>query len=356
MMDLYKTGRGILMMTLTLATLVGWSVVGSATTGETGTPRIVLVETETDYGTLLQGEVIERDILIRNDGDAPLNLWRAIPSCGCTKVISKPSAIAAGETAAVRVSVDSKKIKPGDTRKGVSFETDDPEQPRLRFIFTVDVIALFRTSPDPIKVSGLMGRSKSTTIQLLATTDLGFEVAGARSRNGEFEITDFNEIEKDRLYEIEVTVASSPAPRNVKDPLDLLIRVKDGREVVVGRYVEIEHLDPIQINPSRVFQFGNRDTDRLLGDGDPVVTKYIQVQNLDDEKPLSIEEVRLEGFPEELYEVEVEHLVAGRQFRIGVTFLEYRKEALLRGQLIIKTNDARLPQRTLQMAAKFGRL
>ncbi len=321
-----------------------------------GTPKIVLVETEADYGDLLQGELIERDILIRNDGDEVLNLWRANPSCSCTKILKKPATVAAGETVSVRVQIDSKKIKPGDNRKGVTFESDDPQQPRLQFIFTTNVIGLFRTVPDPIQLIGLMGESKTRKVQLFATSHLGFEVAGARSRNGEFEITDFNEIEKHRLYELEVSTGPSESPRSLKDPLDLLIRVKDGREVVVGRYVEIEHLDPVQITPPRVFQFGNKDTDRLLGDGDPVVTKYIQVQYLDKVKSLEVKAIRLEGFPDGLFEIEVQELVPGKTFRIGVTLGEYRKELLLRGQLIIVTSDARLPERTLQMAAKFGRL
>ena len=312
-----------------------------------GTPKIVLGENVTDYGEMLQGEVIERDIFIRNDGDDVLNVWRVNASCGCTKILNNQSQIAPGETVAIRIEVDSKKIKPGDTRKGVTFETDDPENPRLQFIFTVKVIGLFRTVPEPILLPGLMGKSKSMKIQLFALTDLGFEVKGARSRNGEFEITDFNEIEKDRHYEIEVTVGSSPTPRNIKDPLDLLIAVKDGREVVVGRYVEIQHLDPIQVTPARVFQFGNKDTDRLLGDGDPVVTKT---------RPLEVKGVELEGFPDGLFQVEIQELVPGRTFRIGVTLGDYRKEALLRGSLHIITNDSRIPKRSLQMAVKFGRI
>lgn len=321
-----------------------------------GTPKIVLVENESDYGDLLQGELIERDILIRNDGDEVLNLWRANPSCSCTKILNMPAKVAPGETVSVRVQIDSKKIKPGDTRKGVTFESDDPQQPRLQFIFTTRVIGLFRTVPDPIQLIGLMGETKTIKVQLFAISDLGFEVAGARSRNGEFEITDFNEVEKDRLYELEVSTGPSDSPRSVKDPLDLLIRVKDGREVVVGRYVEIEHLDPVQITPPRVFQFGNKDTDRLLGDGDLVVTRYIQVQCLDKAKSLEVKSVRLEGFPDGLFEIEVQELVPGKTFRIGVTLGEYRKERLLRGKLIIVTDDARLPERSLQMAVKFGRL
>ena len=321
-----------------------------------GTPKIAFVETEVFYGELLQGEVVQRDILIRNDGDADLKIWRANPSCGCTVIVDVPEMIPPGEIAAVRIEIDSKKVKAGSTRKGVTFESNDPQQPQLRFIFSMNIINLFRTDPKPIQLVGLLSDSKTLRVKLIAATDLGFEVAGARSRNGNFEITDFVNIEEDRIYEIEVTAGTSPTPQSIKDPLDLLIRVKDGREVVVGRYVEIEHLDPIQVSPARVLQFGNKDTDPLLGDGVPVVTKKIQVQNVDPEFTLEVKEVILEGFPEGLFEVKVQEVVPGRIFRIFLSLEEYRQEVLLRGTLTIVTNDPREPKRVLLVAAKFGRL
>ena len=319
-------------------------------------PKIALVETDVSYGDLLQGEVVERDILVRNDGDAELKIWRANPSCSCTRIINSPDTVAPGETARVRIEVDSKKIKPGSTRKGVTFESNDLNQPQLRFIFTMNVINLFTTVPRPIQLSGLMSKPKSMRIKLVAATDLGFEVAGARSRNGNFEITDFINVEEHRLYEIEVTAGTSPTPQKIKDPLDLLIRVKDGREVVVGRYVEIEHLDRIQINPPRVVQFGNKDTDPLLGDGVPVVSKMIQIQNVDPDFTLEVKDAKLEGFPEGLFEVEVTEVVPGRIFRVELLLGEYREEVLLRGSLTIETNDPREAKRVLLVAAKFGRL
>ena len=320
------------------------------------TPVIALVESEADYGELLQGEVIEREIQIRNDGDADLNIWRVSPSCGCTNIIEKPSLIRPGETAILRMEIDSKKIKPGSTRKGVTFESDDPVQPRLRFIFTMNIINLFRTEPKPIRLIGLMSDSKSQRVRLIAVTDLGFDVLGARSRNGHFEITDFINIEEDRMYEVEVTAGPSLSPHSIKDPLDLMIQVKDGRQVVVGRYVEIEHLDPIQVSPPRVLQFGNKDTDPLLGDGVPVVTKQVHIQNIDPDFTLEVKEVLLEGFPEGLLETELQEVVPGRIFRVSISLDEYRKEVLLRGKLIIVTNDPREPKRELQLAVKFGRL
>ena len=117
-----------------------------------GAPKIAFVETEVFYGELLQGEVVERDILIRNDGDADLKIWRANPSCGCTVIVDVPEMIPPGEIATVRIEIDSKKVKAGSTRKGVTFESNDPQQPQLRFIFSMNIINLFRhrSKTDPV--------------------------------------------------------------------------------------------------------------------------------------------------------------------------------------------------------------
>ena len=86
------------------------------------------------------------------------------------------------------------------------------------------------------------------------------------------------------------------------------------------------------------------------------MTKKIQVQNVDPEFTLEVKEVILEGFPEGLFEVEVQEVVPGRIFRIFLSLEEYRQEVLLRGTLTIVTNDPREPKRVLLVAAKFGRL
>ncbi|OUU23656.1 MAG: hypothetical protein CBC13_05015 [Planctomycetia bacterium TMED53] len=323
---------------------------------EKAVPVITIVGSEVDYGELLQGEVVEREFEVRNDGTAPLNIWRAIASCSCTKILDFPRTLAPGASGKVKFEIDSKKIKPGDTRKGITLENDDLEQSKIRFIFKAKITSLFRTDPNPILVTGLYRNEKKAQVRLLAATDLGFNILGARSRNGEFEITDFEEVTKDGEYRIEVTVPPSDKPRIVKDPLDLMIEVKDGRSVVVGRYVEVHHLESIQVRPERVLQFGNKDTDRLLEEGSPgTVTKMVQLINIDPDLDLKIQKATLEGMPEGVILTTVTEVVPGKNYRVLLTLTEYRSEPILRGKLVIETNDPANKSRVIQVAARFGR-
>ncbi len=323
---------------------------------EDAVPVITIVGSEADYGELLQGEVIEREFQVRNDGTAPLNIWRAIASCSCTKINTFPRTLAPGAVGTVKFEIDSKKIKPGDTRKGITLENDDLERSKIRFIFKAKVTNLFRTDPEKILVTGLYRNEKKAQIRLLAATDLGFNILGARSRNGEFEITDFEEVTKDGEYRIEVTVPPSKTARVVKDPLDLMIEVRDGRSVVVGRYVEIRHMESIQVSPERVLQFGNRDTDRLLEENSPgTVTKMVQLLNIDPDLDLEVIGASLEGMPEGVIIVTVTEVVPGKNYRVLLTLKEYRAEPILRGKLTIETNDPLNKARIIQVAARFGR-
>jgi len=318
------------------------------------TPKLRFGENEVDYGLLRQGEVIERELVIHNDGAAPLAIRQAIPSCGCTTVHAFPREIVPGGSGTVRFEVDSRKIHPGDTRKRIKFETNDPAQEQAAFYFTAEVLALYRSDPPKIELSGLFDRAKSARIRLIGTTQHGFELLGARSRGGQFEITDFVEVGIG-TYELELTAAAAAKPESLRDPLDLQIRLVDGATIEVGQWVDIAHLDPVEVLPEGALQFDNKETDALLAAGAAPVTKRVVLRTRDPERPFHVLSARLEDFPEGAFETAVETVAEGSQYAVRVTLPAYRDEAFLLGKLIIETDAAVEPVRTLHLRAKFGR-
>jgi hypothetical protein len=317
-------------------------------------PKLRFGENEVDYGLLRQGEVIERELVIHNDGDAPLLVRQATPSCGCTTIHEFPREIAPGGSGTVKFQVDSRKIHPGDTRKRIKFDTSDPAQMQAAFFFTAEVLALYRSEPAAIALSGLFDRPKSTRIRLIGTTEHGFELLGARSRGGLFEITDFVEVGIG-TYELELTAAAAAKPESVRDPLDMQIRLLDGTTIEVGQWVDIAHLDPVEVLPEGALQFENKETDTLLAAGAAPVTKRVLLRTRDPERPFHVLAARLDGFPEGVFETAVETVAEGSQYAVRVTLPAYREEAFLLGKLIIETDSAVEPVRTLHLRAKFGR-
>lgn len=88
------------------------NVVNTAAGGETGAtdanaPVITFEETEYDFGTIKQGEVIDHTFKFTNTGKSPLIIESATASCGCTVPQPPTDPIAPGETGEIDVKFNS---------------------------------------------------------------------------------------------------------------------------------------------------------------------------------------------------------------------------------------------------------
>lgn len=110
-------------LTLCAALLVAASVLAA------GKPKIVAVEPIKDVGTVAKGEKIVNDFVIRNEGDAVLEITNVQPACGCT-VAEFDKTVAPGQTGKIHAVVDTTTFN-GPISKGVSVFSNDPDTPQL---------------------------------------------------------------------------------------------------------------------------------------------------------------------------------------------------------------------------------
>src|SRR6267143_4194938 len=68
-------------------------------------PRLTIVEPVKDYGTVPKGDKLEWAFLVKNTGDADLQIISARPGCGCT-VADVDKAVKPGETGKCTPHVD----------------------------------------------------------------------------------------------------------------------------------------------------------------------------------------------------------------------------------------------------------
>ena len=317
-------------------------------------PSVRFAENEIDYGDLLQGEMIEREVVIHNDGLAELQITKATPNCGCTEIVSFPPTIAPGGEGVLRFTVNSKKIKPGSGRKRIRLDTNNALDPNPGYYFTVNVVALYRSEPSDIRVGGVFDAEKRTRIRLIQNSDYGFELDSAVSRNGMFTIEDFVWV-KDGVYELTVVVAANAEPAVTRDPLDFVINVKDGRTVQVGQWVNIEHWNPVLVVPENVLQFGNRETDLLLAENALPVSKSVTLRSRDPERNFSVLDVKIEDAPEGVFDAQIIPRTEGSHYQIKVLLPKYQPQSFITGKLVITTDAEIEPIRTITLRAKFGR-
>lgn len=83
------------------------------------TTTIQYEETEFDYGTVDEGEIVKHIYKFKNTGDIPLVISNCKGSCGCTVPTWPKEPIPAGSTGEIKVEFNSKG-KPGAQRKQVT--------------------------------------------------------------------------------------------------------------------------------------------------------------------------------------------------------------------------------------------
>lgn len=93
-------------------------------------PDVQVPEKSHNFGTIGPQDVVEREFIIRNIGEAPLTISRAYTTCGCTKAEISASVIPPGKVATIKLIFDAGfHDTAGQTvRRGLIIENNDPNQ------------------------------------------------------------------------------------------------------------------------------------------------------------------------------------------------------------------------------------
>ena len=94
-------------------------------------PRLLIEEKVFDFGKVTQGEKVQTQFVLKNDGKENLNFRQTKSSCGCTVVDMPAKDLAAGTSMVIEVAFDSKGRR-GVQQKSVTFYTNDPVNPVQR--------------------------------------------------------------------------------------------------------------------------------------------------------------------------------------------------------------------------------
>ncbi|MCG6186066.1 DUF1573 domain-containing protein [Maribellus maritimus] len=92
-----------------------------------------------DFGEMTQGEKKEHTFTLKNEGKSDLIIRNVRSSCGCTAVAPAKKVIAAGETAPIKVTFDSRG-KRGRQSKSITVITNDPKNPTTTLRISSNVV------------------------------------------------------------------------------------------------------------------------------------------------------------------------------------------------------------------------
>ncbi len=140
--------RHYLKLIALLSAVVGLVACGGGEVGDSDAagvpPRIALEAQTLELGKMPNGEIVEREVVVRNDGDAPLVVSTITTSCGCTTAVLEPMTLAPGESGTLRVTFDSGAHGPdlrGLIMREVMIASNDPATPEAVVEVRADILA-----------------------------------------------------------------------------------------------------------------------------------------------------------------------------------------------------------------------
>lgn len=105
--------------------------------------KIELELYEFEFGDVVNGTLVGKDIRIKNQGAVPLEITSVSTSCGCTMAEVDSPTIQPGASGTLQIEFDSGAHGPdmtGELMRQVFVESNDPDQPMVTVTFTVNVI------------------------------------------------------------------------------------------------------------------------------------------------------------------------------------------------------------------------
>jgi hypothetical protein len=114
--------------TAILALAAGLLVAG-ALVAQAPKPKAVVAQPILDVGKKPKGEKLVGEFVIRNEGNAPLEISEVRPACGCT-VADFTKTIAPGQSGTIKLTIDTSDFN-GPISKGATVFTSDVENPQL---------------------------------------------------------------------------------------------------------------------------------------------------------------------------------------------------------------------------------
>jgi hypothetical protein len=138
-------------------------------------PRLTIVEPVKDYGTISKGEKLDWSFVVKNTGDADLQIIAAKPGCGCT-VADFDKVIKPGQTGKVTAHVDTAAFA-GPIAKSVTLETNDPTTPTSQLTIHAVVKPYVEAFPAGfVRFNLLQGEADTQTVTLYSEEDEPFQV------------------------------------------------------------------------------------------------------------------------------------------------------------------------------------
>lgn len=312
--------------------------VAAATLFAAGKPKAVAVEPINEAGTVSKGDKISHDFLIKNEGDADLEIVNVQPACGCT-VAEFDKTIAPGQTGKVHAVVDTAGFN-GPISKGLTVFTNDPDTPQLELTVRAKVQPYISARPGYARYVTVQGEATQGSIAqtIWAPDGSSFDLVQVespfpylkvsfREAKPEERVTDAKATGKQ--WRIEMTLSNDAKVGALADYVTIHTNHPKQKlvQIPVSGFVR-----PVMAVTPPVADFGKVDLKEPL-------RRALNVRNF------ATEPIKITGLDQSIpgVEAKVEPVEDGREYEVFVTLKPELGKGPFNGKLLIRTDSPKTP-------------
>ncbi|NCC51756.1 MAG: DUF1573 domain-containing protein [Spartobacteria bacterium] len=307
---------------IVLGTLVGAYAVGAQEVTQGFAPKIVCEEAVYNFGEADDSASIEHTFILKNEGNAVLEITRVRPACGCTVAELSEKLVEPGKQAELATTL-SLKGRRGHQRKSITIECSDPENPRFMLYLEGNVARPLEINPDRLFFGQIEPETADAKTITLTSKSAPLTITEVSSSIAQF-VPRLEVVEANKAYIIHVA-AKPPLPEG---HLNGFVRIaRDGGQPDINIPVSAVVAGPLAVAPREIM---------MRAQGDPV-TRYVVI------RPGSVKEFEIEGLDVPHPDIGVNITPVGPGYRIELSNIV--PDPALDGMNIkIRTNVAEKPE------------
>ncbi len=311
-------------------------------------PNMVVPEKVKDVGTVAQGEMVEVDFSIINEGTDSLQVKAVRPTCGCT-VADYDKEIAAGGTGLVKAKLDTKDFS-GPISKSILIMTNDPREPTVSVVIKADVRPYVEILPRPLIRFNAVQSEAMTEKVVVVATEAGreFKVTGVTSSvpylkasSRQLSGSELVPGKPSTQYEVRLALTEDAPVGPVSANLTVKTDHPKAKEVTVKVYGVIRSL--IHVTPSQV-QFGTVEAQAKPG------RNLIVVNNRTGAAAMAVTGASVD---DDAFSATVATIEEGRRYQVTVNVKEGASSGPHNATLTLKTTDPDFPEMTIPVKASI---
>lgn len=245
-------------------------------------PLLRIPETMYDFGSVSQGQRVEHEFVIKNEGDADLVIQKLSPSCGCTAAAASSQAVKPGATEKIKVTFNTAGFH-GQKTKSVSILTNSREQSEGTVQLRGTVELGVTLNPEHID----FGEISADTSEPLRTKEvsveeqegMGREIAAVRSVSPYLTVVELSSEGRRKRYAVKISPQTPRGPFRDR----ILLEFKNPEHAAINIPITATVVGELRLIPSTL-SFG-------LVSGDQVIERRVRFENMS-KTPVDIKEVK----------------------------------------------------------------